>query len=177
MQKEWNHNTVQECGSSQTFNASASSPSESFMLPTSLPLPHLWNFLLPPPAPDRASRFRVCLRFQSFSSKCFCFRFHKNLTASASTSLLSMKQLIAFSLKKKQASLLCKLFHLTCVVDRACHGKKDDFFIFLTGNFLSLHFHSILKVFQSIFHSILKFSSIFHSILLYLRKCRLEAML
>ena len=88
------------CGSSQIFNASASSSSWSFMLPSSLPLPHLWNYLLPLPAPDRISRFRVRFFFQSFSSK--CFRFHKNLTASASTSLLSMKQLIVFSLKKSR---------------------------------------------------------------------------
>ena len=85
----------QGCGSSQIFNASASSLSWSFMLPSSLLLPHLWNFLLPLPAPDKSSRFRVRFCFQSFSSK--CFRFHKNLTAStasASTSLLSLKQLI-----------------------------------------------------------------------------------
>ena len=139
------------------------------MLPSSLPLPHLWNFLFPLPAPGRASRFRVRFRFQSFLSK--CFRFHKNLTASTSTSLLSMKQLIVFSLKKKQASSLCKLFYLTSVADRAWHGMEDDFSIFHTGNFRPFHFHSILKV----IHAILKFSSIFHSILPYQRKCRVEA--
>ena len=69
-------NCKQGCGSSQIFNASASSSSWSSMLPSSLPLPHLWNFLLPLPAPDRISRFR----FRSLLSK--CFRFHKNLTAS-----------------------------------------------------------------------------------------------
>jgi len=42
-------------------------------------------FLLTLPAPYKVSRFRVCFRFQILSSK--CFRFHKNLTASASTSL------------------------------------------------------------------------------------------
>jgi len=42
-------------------------------------------FLLPLPAPYKVSRFRVCFRFQLLTSK--CFRFHKNLTASASTSL------------------------------------------------------------------------------------------
>ena len=127
------------------------------MLPSSLPLPHLWNFLLLLSASDRASRFQVRFRFQSFSSK--CYRFHKNLTASTSTSLLSMKQLIACSLKRKPASLLCKLFYLTCVVDMAWHGMEDEFSIFHAGNFRPLHFHSILKV----FHSILKFSSIFHT--------------
>ena len=89
---------TQGCGSSQIFNASASSSSSSFMLPSLLPLPHFWKFLLP--VPGRASRFRVRFRFQSFSSKCFRFRFHKNLTAS--TSLLSMTQLIVFSFKKSR---------------------------------------------------------------------------
>ena len=87
-----------------------------------------------------------------------CFRFHKNLTASiasASTSLLSMKQLIVFSVRK-QASLLCKLFYLTGVVDRAQYGMEDNSSIFHTGSFLS--FYSILKIFPSI----LKFSSIFY---------------
>ena len=51
------------------------------MLPSSLPLLHLWNFLLPLPAPDKINRFRVRFRFQSLLSK--CFRFHKNLTASS----------------------------------------------------------------------------------------------
>ena len=50
------------------------------MLPSSLPLPHLWSFLLPLPAPNRISCFRVRFRFLSLLSK--CFRFHKNLTAS-----------------------------------------------------------------------------------------------
>ena len=36
----------QECGSSQIFNAFASRSSWSFMLPSSIPLPHFWNFLL-----------------------------------------------------------------------------------------------------------------------------------
>jgi len=38
--------------------------------------------LLPLSAPYKVSRFRVCFRFQLLSSK--RFRFHKNLTASAS---------------------------------------------------------------------------------------------
>ena len=45
------------------------------------------------------------------------------------------------------------------------NGMEDDFSIFHTGNFLPFHFHSVLKTFHSIFHSIVKFSSIFHSIL------------
>ena len=138
--------------------------------------------MLPLPAPHKVLCFRVRFGFLTFGIFCFrfhlqielvasassffsskCFRFHKNLTAS--TSLLSMKQLIAFSLKKKQTSLVCKLLYLISVVDRAWHGMEDDFFIFHTGNFRPLHFHSILKVFHSIFHSILKFSSIpyFHT--------------
>ena len=52
---------------------------------------------------------------------------------------------------------------------------EDDFSIFHTGNFLSFHCHSILKIFHSIFHSILKFSSIFLSILPYQGKFRLPA--
>ena len=56
------------------------------------------------------------------------------------------------------------------------NGMEDDFSIFNTGNFGSFHFHSIPKVFHSIFHSILEFSSKFHSILPYQRKCRREAM-
>ena len=94
-----------------------------------------------------------------------CFhRFHFQLPLSHP--LLSMKQVIVFSVKKnkKQASLFCKLFYLTYVVDRAWYGMEDDFSIFHTGTFLPFYFHFILKIFHSIFHSILKFSSIFHSI-------------
>ena len=54
-------------------------PLKNFMLPSSLPLPHLSNFLLPLPAPDRIS----CFRFQSLSSKFFLFP--KNLTTSTSS--------------------------------------------------------------------------------------------
>ena len=56
------------------------------------------------------------------------------------------------------------------------NGMEDDFSIFHTDNFLPFHFHSILKIFHFIFHSILKFSSIFHSILPYQKNFRLEAM-
>ena len=144
------------------------------MLPSSLTLPHLRNFLLPLPVPDRISRFRVRFRFQSPSSN--CFRFLLPLPASAPTSLLSMKQLIVFSVKnKKQASLLCKLFDLTCVVEgMVWNGRR--FSIFHTGNFLPFCFYSILKIFHSIFHLIVKFSSIFHSILPHQRNFRVEVM-
>ena len=89
-----------------------------------------------------------------------------------------MKQLIVLSAKKKQkpASLLCKLFYLTCVCDRAWYGMEDDFSIFHIDNFLPFRFHSILQIFHFIFHSILKFSSSFHSISPYQRNFRLEAM-
>ena len=77
------------------------------------------------PAPPEVLCFQVCFRFLTFGIFCFrfqpllskCFYLHKNLTAS--TSLLSVKQLIVFSVKK-QAGLLYKQFYLTCVVDRAC---------------------------------------------------------
>ena len=45
------------------------------------------------------------------------------------------------------------------------NGMEDDFSIFHTGHFLTFRFHSIPKIFHSIFHSLLKFSSAFHSIL------------
>ena len=99
--------------------------------------------------PLPVSFFKVLLLPLKFN-RFHCFRF----------SLLSMKQLVVFSVKK-QASLHCKLFHLTCVVDRAWYGLKDDFSILHTAYFLPFHFHSILQI----FHSILKLSSIFHSIL------------
>ena len=143
------------------------------MLSSSLPLPYHWKFLLPLPAPFQNFCFRVRFRFQPVSSK--YFRFHKKLTASASTSLFSMKQLIVSSVKK-QASLLCKLFYLTCVVDWAWYGMEDDFSMFHNGSFLSFHFHSSLKIFHSMFHSILKFPSIFHSIVPYQRNFILKAM-
>ena len=86
----------------------------TFMLPSSLPLPHLWNIFLPLPAPDTISRFRVRFHFQSLSSK--CFRFFKNLTATsfASTTLLSIKQLIVFSVKKKKYGKFLLYSSLAC---------------------------------------------------------------
>ena len=72
------------------------------------------------------------------------------------------------------------------VSSRAWYGMEDDFSIFHSSNFLPFHFHSIPKIFHSIFHSILKFlcifhsilkfSSIFHSILPYQRNFRLLTM-
>ena len=154
--------------------------------------------MLPLPAPLELLCFRVRFRFLTIGNFCFRFqllyktfasefasasnlfhqsnfRFHKKLTASASTSLFSMKQLIVSSVKK-QASLLCKLFYLTCVVDWAWYGMEDDFSMFHNGNFLSFHFHSSLKIFHSMFHSILKFPSVFHSIVPYQRNFILKAM-
>ena len=81
--------------------------------------------------------------------------------------------------------LLEQIFARFFLQGMAWNGMKDDFSIFHTGNFLPFHFHSIQKIFRSIFdsmlkfssifHSILKFSSIFHSILPYQRNFRLEA--
>ena len=55
------------------------------------------------------------------------------------------------------------------------NGMEDYFSLFHTGNFLPFHFHFVLKIFHSIFHSLLKFSPIFHSILPYQGKFRPEA--
>jgi len=49
------------------------------MLPSLLPLPHFWDFLLP--APDKLGRFRVRFRFQLILSN--RFRFLQNFTASS----------------------------------------------------------------------------------------------
>jgi len=64
----------QGCGSSRIFFASASSSSGSVMLPSLLPLPHAWDFLLPLPAPDKIGCFRVRFRFQLILSKRFRFQ-------------------------------------------------------------------------------------------------------
>ena len=153
------HCSDQGCGSSQIFNASASSSSWSFMLSSLLPLPHLWNFLLLLPATDRISRFR----FKSLSWKCCSLLKNSTAsTASASTSLLSMKQLIVFSVKKSRQVYFVSYF--IWLVLSTGHGMEDDFTVFRTDDFLPFHFHSILKMFHSIFHSLLKFSSLFHSI-------------
>ena len=143
--------------------------------------------MLPLPAPLEVSWFRVRFRFLTFGIFCFRFRLRIDLVAlefasasslfhqiaSASTFLLSMKQLIVFIVQKK-ASLLCKLFYLTCVVDRAWHGMEWK--TIFPYSILAFFFHSILKIFHFIFHSILKFSSIFHSILPYQRNFWLGAM-
>jgi len=49
------------------------------MLPSSLPLPQSWDFMLP--APVKVGRFRVRFRFQLILSK--RFRFLQNFTASS----------------------------------------------------------------------------------------------
>ena len=134
------------------------------MLPSSLPLPHLWSFLHPLPALDRISRFQVRFRFQSLSSK--CFRFHKKLTAStasASTSLLNMKPLIVFSVKKnRQVFFVSYFIWLVLSTDHGMEGMEDDFSIFHTGNFFhSISFHAtnlplhtkLFFIFDSYFHT------------------------
>ena len=101
------------------------------------------------PAPREFFCFRVRFRFLTFEIFCFrfqsliskCFRFHKNSTASAFISLLSMKQLIVFRVKKNRASLLYKLFYLTCVCRQGMvwNRMENDFCIFHTGNFRPFH--------------------------------------
>jgi len=76
------HETAKQgCGRRRIFFASASSSSWSVTLPSSLPLPHSWDFLIPLPAPDKVGRFRVRFRFQLILSK--RFRFLQNFTASS----------------------------------------------------------------------------------------------
>ena len=76
-------------------------------------------------------------------------------------------------MRKRQyrVTLQCGCLRDFCMTSFYCRDgmvwngmDQDDFSIFHTGNF-PFHFHSIPKMFHSIFHSILKFSSIFHSIL------------
>jgi len=55
------------------------------MLPSSLPLLHSWDFLLPLPAPDKVGGFQVRFCFQLILSK--RFRFLQNIVRS----LLSTK--------------------------------------------------------------------------------------
>ena len=50
---------------------------------TSTPLPSEALLLTLAPGPFQHFRFRVCFRFQPFSSKWFRFRFHKKLIASS----------------------------------------------------------------------------------------------
>jgi len=83
-------------------------------------------FLLPPPAPHKVSRFRVCFRFYLLSSK--CFRFHKNITAfhrlsfrfhisgpycmkNASTSGSSKIQMLPLCFRFQLLSSKCFRFH------------------------------------------------------------------
>ena len=88
-------------------------------------------------------------------------------------------------IKSNRFSLCVVSFQLGCLIGRCklpsgpgmmWNGMEDDFYIFHTSNFLPFHFHSILKIFHSIFHSILKLSSVFHSILLYQKTFWLDAM-
>jgi len=45
------------------------------MLPSLLPLPHSWDYLLPLPASDKVGCFRVRFRFQLILSNRFRFNF------------------------------------------------------------------------------------------------------
>ena len=91
-----------------------------------------------------------------------------------------MKQLIVFSFKKSRQVYFVSYF-MCCWQGMAWNGIKWNgrrFFHIPYWQFWSIPFpfYSILKVFHSIFHSILKFSFKFRSILPYQRKCRLKAM-
>ena len=97
------------------------------MLPSSLPLPHLWIFLLPLPAPDRISRFR----FPSLSSK--CFRFHKHLAASTSSfrfhiHVCNSCDWLSTRFHKLQMTLLSLLGSTTCWhVQQPQQSKKEAY--------------------------------------------------
>ena len=126
---------------------------------------HLWNFLLLLPALDRISRFRVCFRFQSLSSK--CFRFHKKLTAStasASTSLLSMKQLIVFSVKKnRQVYFVSYFIWIVLSIGHGMEWNWRQFFRIPYWQFSSILFPFHTKNLPFHIPSYLKFSSILNS--------------
>jgi len=82
------------------------------MLPSSLPLPHFWDFLLLLMAPDKVGRFR----FQLILSK--CFRFLQNFTASSFRfrRFLSNYMLIA---QHKTENLVCiKSVKFTAYLDQ-----------------------------------------------------------
>ena len=95
------------------------------MLPSSLPLPHLWNFLLPLPAPDRIRRFQARFRFQSLSSK--CFRFQKNITASSfrfHIPVCNSCNWLSTRLHQIQVTLLGLLDSATCQYVQQPHQTK-----------------------------------------------------
>jgi len=78
------------------------------MLPSSLPLPHSWDFLLPLPAPDKIGRFRVRVRFKLILSKrfrclqnftAFSFRFLRFLSVCMLTAQFSAQKIRAQKLK------------------------------------------------------------------------------
>jgi len=94
----------QRCGSSRIFFASASSSSSSVMLPSSLPLPHSWDFMLPLPAPDKVGRFRVRFRFQLILYK--RFHFLQNFTAFSFRFLRFLSNCM-LTAQHKSENLLC----------------------------------------------------------------------
>ena len=97
----------------------------------------------------------------SLNKRFFFLYFHSN----NSKILMILAVWISVSLLRKFTRDCCQ--SVTALQVIVWNGMEDDFSIFHTGNFLPFHFHSILKIFLSIFHSSLKFSSVFYSILPY----------
>jgi len=62
------------------------------MLPSSLPLPHSWDFLLP--LPDKVGRFRVRFCFQLTLSKRFCLLIFICFLRFLSNGMLAVQQKI-----------------------------------------------------------------------------------
>jgi len=75
------------------------------MLPSSLPLPHSWDLLLPLSAPDKVGRFRVRFRFQLILSK--SFRFLQNFTASSFRFLRFLSNCM-LTAQHKTKNLVCR---------------------------------------------------------------------
>ena len=85
-----------------------------------------------------------------------CVTSKKNCSISSSMkSLILFCLVFLFAIFLPTMPLLCQ--DRVFLPARAWYGMEDDFSIFHTGNFLPFHFHSIPKIFHSIFHSILKF--------------------
>jgi len=80
------------------------------MLPSSLPLSHSWDFMLPFPAPDEFGRFRV--RFQLILSK--RFHFLQNFTAFSFRFLRFLSNCMLTAQHKSEN--LCRVY--TCRFDK-----------------------------------------------------------
>jgi len=73
------------------------------MLPSLLPLPHSWDFLLPLPAPDNAGRFRVHFQLILLTR----FRFLQNFTASSFRFLHFLSNFM-LTAQHKTENLVCR---------------------------------------------------------------------